>query len=100
MSGTVISLTKRQAVMIYGWLIVLTLIEVGILMVGMAKAPGIILLAGTTLAKLLMIGLFFMHIKYDHPLAWLLPAVPLALAVFFVGMLFPDLVYHLPLLFR
>jgi hypothetical protein len=40
-----------------------------------------------------------MHLKYDRRVAWLLPAIPVILAVIFVAALFPDLVYHLPLRF-
>lgn len=94
------ALTKRGAIVVYAWLIALTAIEVGILFVGIAQVPGTILLAGTTAAKLLLIGLFFMHVKYDSRLAWLLPAVPVLLAIFFLAMLFPDLVFHLPLAFK
>jgi caa(3)-type oxidase subunit IV len=100
MSGGAGILTKRSAFIIYGWLILLTLFEVGIVFMGMERLPGAILLGGTTLAKMLLIGLFFMHVKYDHRLAWFLPGIPVALAIFFVTMLFPDLVFHLPLMFR
>ncbi len=93
-------LTKKSAIVIYTWLVVLTLVEVLIVRAGVTKAVGAILMAGTTLGKTLMIGLYFMHIKHDRPIAWLLPAVPLVLAVLFVLALFPDLVYHLPLKFQ
>jgi heme/copper-type cytochrome/quinol oxidase subunit 4 len=93
-------MTKRDGLMIYGWLVALTLAEVAIVGAGVGRAVGVILMAGTTAAKLTMIGGFFMHMKHDRPIAWLLPAVPLLLAVLFVAALFPDLVYHLPLRFQ
>ena len=90
-------MSKRTAVIIYGWLVVLTLVEVLIVWGGVPKNSGVILMAGTTIGKTLMIGLFFMHIKHDRPIAWLLPGIPILLALAFVAALFPDLVYHLPL---
>ncbi len=100
MSAAVSTMTKRSALVIYSWLLILTLGEVALVMAGVSKLVGAILMAGTTAAKVLMIGLYFMHLKHDRPVAWLLPAIPLVLAVFFVAMLFPDLVYHLPLRFQ
>jgi heme/copper-type cytochrome/quinol oxidase subunit 4 len=93
-------LTRRTGIIIYGWLIALTLAEVGIVAAGVPRVAGTILMAGTTLAKVLMIGLYFMHMKQDSLKAWLLPLIPVLLAVFFVVMLFPDLVFHLPLRFE
>lgn len=91
---------KRTLIFIYAWLVGLTLAEVGIVVVGIPKTAGALLMGGTTLAKVLMIALHFMHMKHDRPLIWLLPAIPVVLALFFVTMLFPDLVWHLPLMFK
>lgn len=93
-------LTRREAIVVYIWLIVLTLVEVAVAWAGVSKPVGITLMAGTTIGKMLMIGLYFMHVKHDRPIAWLLPGIPLLLAVAFVLALFPDLVYHLPLRFQ
>jgi caa(3)-type oxidase subunit IV len=100
MSGITNILTKRSAIFIYVWLIALTLIEIALVRSGMPKAVGALLMAGTTIAKVLMIGLYFMHVKYERRMAWLLPAIPVVLAVLFVLALFPDIVYHLPLRFQ
>lgn len=100
MSNHVPTLTKRSAWVIYVWLVVLTLVEVGIVWMGIPRLAGTILMAGTTLGKLMMIGLYFMHVKNDRPVGWLLPVVPLLMAVLFVLGLFPDIVYHLPLRFH
>lgn len=87
-------LTKRHYFAIYAWLLGLTVLEVVIARMGLPKAALAILLVSTALGKASLIGLYFMHLKFDKPLVWLLPGVPVALAIFFVGMLFPDLVYH------
>jgi caa(3)-type oxidase subunit IV len=94
------TLTKKQGWTVYVVLIALTLLEVAIVTMGLPKAAGALLMLGTTFGKVTLIVLYFMHMKSDRPLAWLLPAIPVALAIFFVLMLFPDLVYHLPLSFH
>lgn len=94
------SLTKKSAIFIYIWLVALTLIEVWIVAVGIPKNIGLLLMLGTTLGKVLMIVLYFMHMKHDRLLIWLLPGIPVLLALFFILMIFPDMVYHLPLRFR
>jgi caa(3)-type oxidase subunit IV len=91
---------KRTAFLVYAWLVGLTLLEVGMVLLKLPKYAGVILMAGTTVGKMLMIALHFMHMKNDRAVAWLLPGIPVVLAVFFIGMLFPDLVYHLPLMFH
>jgi hypothetical protein len=40
------------------------------------------------------------RINFENPWVWLLPAVPVVLAVFVVAMLFPDIVYHLVQVFE
>ncbi len=100
MNTATTGMTKRHAVIIYTWLVLLTLIEVGVAWTGVSKTIGIILMAGTTLGKVLMISLYFMHLKEDRPVAWFLPMIPVVLALLFVLALFPDLVYHLPLRFQ
>lgn len=92
-------MTKRDGLIVYGWLVALTLAEVALVRAGLSRMAGVILMAGTTAAKLTMIGAYFMHMKNDRPVAWLLPAIPVVLAVLFVAALFPDIVYHLPLRF-
>lgn len=100
MTAPASSMTKRDAIIIYSWLILLTLVEVGVVWAGVSKEVGIIIMAGCTAGKVLMIGLYFMHLKHDRPVAWLLPGIPVLLAVLFVLALFPDIVYHLPLHFK
>jgi len=84
---------------IYGWLVVLTALEVGVALLGWSRPATLAMLIATALAKATLIALYFMHLRFDRPAVWLLPGVPIALAAFFVGMLFPDLVFHLPLRF-
>lgn len=92
--------TKRSLAYNYIWLVVLTLLEVVVVRMDPPKLMAAILMGATTFTKTMIIGLDFMHIKYDRPIAWLLPLIPIFLAIIFVIALFPDLVYHLPLRFQ
>ena len=92
--------STKTAVTVYAILVLLTLFEVGLVMSGFPTSAAGVLMSGTTGTKIILIGLYFMHIKTDRPIAWLLPVIPTVLAVVFVLALFPDLVYHLPLRFR
>jgi caa(3)-type oxidase subunit IV len=87
--------TARTYLVIYGWLLGLTLLEVGIVMARWPTGAIVTLLISTALAKALLIALYFMHLKFDHPLVWLLPGIPVTLGVAFVLALFPDMVFHL-----
>ena len=96
MSGqSVKHLTGKDYRVIYGWLLALTAFEISMVMLGWPKTALGILLVATALAKALLIALYFMHLKFDHPAVWLLPGIPVALGLVFVLALFPDLVWHL-----
>ena len=89
----------RTYVAIYGWLVVLTALEVAVVCMGWPRIALAAMLIATALAKAMLIALYFMHLKFDRPAVWLFPGIPIALAIFFVGMVFPDVVLHLPLRF-
>ena len=87
--------TARTYVVIYGWLIGLTVLEVGVVLAGWPQGAIVTLLVATALAKALLIALYFMHLRFDRPLVWLLPGIPVVLGIVFVLALFPDVVFHL-----
>ena len=85
----------RMYLVIYGWLLGLTVLEVGIVMASWPTGAIVTLLISTALAKALLIAWYFMHLKFDRPVVWLLPGIPVVLGVAFVLALFPDVVFHL-----
>ena len=87
--------TARTYVVIYGWLIGLTALEVGVVLAGWPQGAIVTLLVATALAKALLIALYFMHLKFDRPVVWLLPGIPVVLGIVFVLALFPDVVFHM-----
>ena len=81
------------------WLLVLTAVALGLGYAPINESLKALLLVCTTLAKILVIAAIFMHLRFDRWTVWLLPGLTLALAAFFVLMLFPDLVWHQALRF-
>jgi len=82
---------------IYGWLIGLTVLEVGIVLAGWPRGAVVSMLIATAIAKAMLIALYFMHLKFDRRVIWLLPGIPVAMGFVFVLALFPDIVFHLTL---
>ena len=93
--GKATSLTAGTYLTIYGWLLGLTALEVGVVMAGWPQGAIVTLLVSTALAKALLIALYFMHLKFDRPVVWLLPGIPMVLGIAFILALFPDMVFHL-----
>ena len=87
--------TASTCLAIYGWLLGLTIAEVSVVMAGWPQSAIVALLVLTALAKALLIALYFMHLKFDRPVVWLLPGIPVLLGIVFVLALFPDVVFHL-----
>lgn len=85
----------RTYLAIYGWLIGLTVVEVGVVMAGWPRGAIVTLLISTALAKALLIALYFMQLRFDRRAVWWLPGIPLLFGLVFVGALFPDVVWHL-----
>ena len=80
---------------IYGWLIALTVLEVGVVLAGWPKGAVVGMLIATAMAKAALIASYFMHLKFDHRIVWLLPGIPVLMGILFVSALFPDIVFHL-----
>jgi cytochrome c oxidase subunit 4 len=72
----------KQYVMIWVWLLVMTLLALGIGYVN-AIPHGLkaVLLVGTTLAKIGLIGAFFMHLKFERMNLVMLTFSPLVLSI-------------------
>ena len=68
-------------------LAVLTLIEVGMTMIGMPKTPMVILLIALALVKAGLVAVYFMHLKYDSGFLSVIAYAPLAVASILILML-------------
>jgi cytochrome c oxidase subunit 4 len=77
--------------LIFWWLLALTILEVGVIYLPLAKTAIAILLVGMALTKAALVGLYFMHLRFERTTLGLIAVTPLVICVFLVLMLTPDL---------
>ena len=83
--------------LIFGLLVVLTAITVGVAFLDIHNEIAKVLLALTIASiKASAVALFFMHLKFEGKLIYLILIVPLLLCILLVVALIPDVVYHTP----
>lgn len=78
---------------VFGWLVLFTVLEVGAVSVGLPKAPLMIFLVSTALAKAILVALYFMHLKFEGRWVYGAALVPLVVGVSFILALFPDIAF-------
>ncbi len=74
----------------WGWLLVLTLLALGVGYVDMPAGIKAILLVGTTLAKVVIIAAIFMHLRSEKMNLVLITFCPLVLALILFFFMAPD----------
>ena len=84
----------KQYLVIFGWLVALTIFEIVVALMHFPTVVLAILLVASSLGKAMLIGLYFMHLKFESRVLWFLPAAPVVFAILFVFGIFPDIVYH------
>src|ERR1044072_5131788 len=72
---------NRQYFITWAWLLVMTMFALGIGYVPMPEGIKAILLVGTTLAKIVLIGRIFMHLKFEKMNLVMLTFSPLLLSI-------------------
>jgi caa(3)-type oxidase subunit IV len=73
------------------WLAILTVAEIGVVLLGLPQLPKVILLVGMALSKAALVALYFMHLKFEPSTLMVIAFTPLLICTFLVFMLFPDL---------
>ena len=76
---------------VFGWLFVLTVVEVGIIYLPIPQlmiAAGLVLLASV---KAALVAIYFMHLKFEKVVIWWIAVIPAILCVFLIFMLIPEL---------
>jgi caa(3)-type oxidase subunit IV len=76
---------------IFWWLLALTVLEIGVIYLPLAKVAIAILLVGFALAKASLVALYFMHLRFERTTLGVIALTPLLLCVFLVFALSPDL---------
>jgi caa(3)-type oxidase subunit IV len=81
---------KRPYLWVFLWLGVLTAIEISITYTGLPKTVQIILLVGLAAAKVALVALFYMHLRYDFRILALIGGFPFFLALVMALILLAD----------
>ncbi len=76
---------------VFWWLLVLTVAEIAVIYMPIARLIIVILLVGLALSKATLVALFFMHLKFERVTLGLVALTPLFLCIFLILMLSPDI---------
>ncbi|MFQ5881888.1 MAG: cytochrome C oxidase subunit IV family protein [Candidatus Methylomirabilales bacterium] len=75
---------------VFWWLLALTIIEIAVIYMPLAKILIAILLVGLALSKASLVAMYFMHLKFEPRTLGLIALTPLFLCVLLVFALLPD----------
>lgn len=76
---------------VFWWLLALTIIEIAVIYMPIARLIIVILLVGLALSKAALVALYFMHLKFERLTLGIIALTPLILCVFLILMLLPDI---------
>jgi len=75
---------------IFGWLFVLTVIEIGVIYLPVVKLVIAILLISCAVSKASLVAMYFMHLRFERLTLGLIAVTPLLLGALLVFLLVPD----------
>lgn len=76
---------------VFWWLLALTIVEVAVIFLPLARLIVGILLVGLAMSKASLVAMYFMHLRFERRTLALIAATPLLLCVLLVFALLPDL---------
>jgi cytochrome c oxidase subunit 4 len=85
---------RKQYWVIFGLLAVFTALEVGVVYTGIAKAPMILALISLAVTKAALVGLFFMHLKYETKPLKLTVFLPMGAPAIYAMVLMADAMWR------
>lgn len=83
--------TEPNYMGVFWWLLALTILEIAVIYMPMAKLIIIILLVGMAISKAALVALYFMHLKFERLTLGVIALTPFFLCVFLILMLLPDI---------
>lgn len=83
--------TEPNYMAVFWWLLALTVLEIAVIYMPLARMIVVILLVGLALSKATLVALYFMHLKFERVTLSLIALTPLVLCVFLIFMLSPDI---------
>lgn len=85
---------RKQIWIIWVWLLVLTILEVGIVYVPMSTGLLVSALCAMAIVKAAIVALFYMHLKYETPILKWTIAVPMAIPAFYAFVLIAEAMWR------
>ena len=76
---------------VFWWLLALTIIEIAVIYLPLAKFVIALLLIGCAFTKASLVALYYMHLAFERRTLLVIAVTPLVLCVFLIFMLTPDL---------
>lgn len=76
---------------VFWWLLILTVIEIAVIYLPIAKTPIVIMLVSLAISKAALVALYFMHLKFERVTLGAVALSPFVLCVFLILMLLPDI---------
>ncbi len=76
---------------IFWWLLALTILEIAVIYMPMARLFIIILLVGSALVKATLVAMYFMHLRFERFTLAMIAMTPLIICLFLILMLLPDM---------
>src|SRR4051812_11793166 len=87
-AGQVRHITPRTYIIVFGWLTLLTALEVLTAAIGLDEAIRVPVLIVIALIKALLVVLFYMHLRYDSRWYWVILVVPIGFVLLLARYLF------------
>ena len=76
---------------VFWWLLALTVIEVAVIYLPIAKMAIAVMLVTMAITKATLVAMYFMHLKFEKRTLALVALSPFVLCVFLILMLTPDI---------
>jgi len=89
--ATTVAHAEPNYIGVFWWLLALTILEIAVIYMPLARLIIVILLVGLALSKASLVALYFMHLKFERVTLGVIALTPLILCVFLILMLLPDI---------
>ena len=76
---------------VFWWLLALTILEIAVIYLPIARLAIVILLVGMAFVKAALVAIYFMHLKFERMTLSVIALTPLILCIFLILMLVPDI---------
>jgi len=83
-------INRKEYWKVFFSLAILTVLEVGVVYMGVPKTPLFLALTGLAIVKASLVGLFFMHLKHETKILRRSVAIPMSIPAFYALILIAE----------